>query len=82
MGAQAAELCTNRAYWENRVKDWKDFYKLSEDNIATVREDLTKDYHSLADRRHTEERVQLSEDLGESQDETSRKLHNHRKWEQ
>ena len=50
------------------------FYKLSEESIATVREDLTQDYQALADH-HTEEIVQLLEDFGESQDDASLELH-------
>ena len=46
---QAAELHTYRADWENRRKEGRGFYKLNEDNIAAVREELTQDYQTLAD---------------------------------
>ena len=37
---QAAELHTYRADWENRKKEARGFYKLSEETMATVSEDL------------------------------------------
>ena len=40
---QAAELHTYRADRENQQKDDKGFYKLNEESIATVREDLMQD---------------------------------------
>mgnify|MGYP000494644238 FL=1 len=52
--AQAAELHTYRADWENRRKDGRGFYKLNEESIAAVREDLAQDYRTLADQ-HSEE---------------------------
>ena len=45
---QAVELHTYRADQENRLKDGKGFYKLNEESIAIVREDLTQDYQALA----------------------------------
>ena len=69
MGKTGGETPHYRADWENRRKDGKGFYKLSEDSIATVREDLTHDYQALADR-HTEEITQLFEEFGDSQEET------------
>ena len=72
--AQAAELYTYREDWENRSKDGKFFYKLSEDSIATVRENLTQDYQNLADY-HSEEIAQLLKDFGDSQDDTLYQLH-------
>ena len=59
--------------WENRHKEGKGFYKLSEESIATVCEDLTHDYQTLA-YCHTEEMAQLLEDFGESQEEAFRQL--------
>ena len=46
--AQAARLHTYRADWENRKKEGRGFYKLSGETVATVRENLTKDYQELA----------------------------------
>ena len=54
MGKTGGETPHYRADWENRRKDGKGFYKLSEDNIAMVQEDLTQDYQALADH-HIEE---------------------------
>ena len=67
------ELHTYCADRENRRKDDKGFYKLSEDNIATVREDLAEDYRVLANQ-HSEELTQLMEEFTESQEETFRQL--------
>ena len=66
--AQAAELHTYRADWENRKKEGRGFYKLSEETVATVREDLAKDYSELSER-HSEEIAQILEDFGEGQEE-------------
>ena len=66
--AQAAELHTYRADWENRKKEGRGFYKLSEETVATVREDLAKDYSELAER-HSEEITQILDDFGEGQEE-------------
>ena len=65
---QAAELHTYRADWENRKKEGRGFYKLSEETVATVREDLAKDYSELAER-HSEEITQILDDFGEGQEE-------------
>ena len=46
--AQTAELHTYLADWENRKKEGRGFYKLSDEIVATVREDLAKDYSELA----------------------------------
>ena len=62
---QAAELQTYRADQENRQKGDKGFYKLNEENIAMVSEDLTRDYQALADQ-HSEEIAQLLEEFGDS----------------
>ena len=66
--AQAAELHTYRADWENRRKDGRGFYKLNEESIVAVREDLAQDYRTLADQ-HSEELAQLLDDFGESQED-------------
>ena len=65
---QTAELHTYRADWENHKKEGRGFYKLSEETVATVREDLAKDYRELAEQ-HSEELAQLLEDFGEGQEE-------------
>ena len=54
--------------WENRRKDGRGFYKLNEESIAAVREDLAQDYRTLADQ-HSEELAQLLDDFGESQED-------------
>ena len=65
---QAAELHTYRADWENRKKEGKGFYKLSEETVATVREDLAKDYSELAER-HSEELTLILDEFAEGQEE-------------
>ena len=66
--AQTAELHTYLADWENRKKEGRGFYKLNDETVATVREDLAKDYRELAEQ-HSEELTQLLDDFGESQEE-------------
>ena len=46
---QTAELHTYRADWENRKKEGMGFYKLNDEIVATVCEDLAKDYSELAE---------------------------------
>ena len=65
---QAAELHTYRADWENRKKEGRGFYKLSEETVATVREDLAKDYSELAER-HSEELTLILDEFAEGQEE-------------
>ena len=65
--AQVAELHTYRADWENR-KEGRGFYKLSDETVSTVHEDLAKDYRELAEQ-HSEELAQLLDDFEESQEE-------------
>ena len=62
-----------RADWENRWQDGKGFYKLNEESIAPVCEDLTQDYQALADR-HSEEIAQLLKEFGDNQLDTSLQL--------
>ena len=57
---QAAKLHTYRTDRENRRKDGKGFYKLSEDNITAIHEDLAEDYQVLANQ-HSEELTKLME---------------------
>ena len=45
------------------MKEGKGFFKLNEDSIATVREDLAADYKALA-YHHSEEVVQILEEYG------------------
>ena len=66
--SQAAKLHAYRADWENRRKDGHRFYKLNEESIAAIREDLAQDYRTLADQ-HSEELAQLLDDFGESQED-------------
>ena len=63
--AQATELHTYRADWENRRKEGRGFYKLIDETVVAVREDLAKDYRELAEQ-HSEELAQLLDDFGES----------------
>ena len=60
---QAAELHTFRADHENRMKEGKGFFKLNNDSIAAVCEDLAAHYQALADR-HFEEVLQILEEYG------------------
>ena len=46
---QAAELHTFRTDHETRTKAGKGFFKLNNENIAVVREELAADYQALAD---------------------------------
>ena len=46
-----------------RIGQRKGFFKLNDDGIATVREDLAKDYQALADQ-HLEEAAQIQEEYG------------------
>ena len=46
---QAAELQTLRADAENRKKSGYKFYKMDEESIVTIREELSEDFFSLAE---------------------------------
>ena len=46
---QAAELQTLRADAENRKKVGDNFYKMDEESIVTIREELSDDFFSLAE---------------------------------
>ena len=70
---QAAELHTFRADHENRAKEGKGFFKLNENSIATVREDLAKDYQALADQ-HLEEVTQILEEYGATEVELGHQI--------
>ena len=47
---EAAELHTFRADHENRMKADKGFFKINNDSIVAVREDLVVDYQAAANR--------------------------------
>ena len=68
-----AELHTYCADWENRKKEGKGFYKLNDEGVAAIREDLVEDYRALAEQ-HSEELTQQMDDFGESQEEILRQL--------
>ena len=70
---QAAELHTFRADHENRAKEGKGFFKLNDDSIATVREDLAKDYQALADQQ-LEEVTQILEAYGAAEEELGHQI--------
>ena len=47
--AHAAELHTYRADWENRKKEGRGFYKLSDETVTIVRKDSANHYQELAE---------------------------------
>ena len=49
-------------------KEGRGFYKLSDEIVATVHEDLANDYRELAEQ-HSEELAQLVDDFWESQED-------------
>ena len=57
-----------RGDWENRRKEGNGFYKLNDESVVAVREDLAQDSRALAER-HSEELAQLLDDFEESQEE-------------
>ena len=70
---KAAELHTFCTDHENRRNECKGFFKLNEDSIATVCENLAADYKALADH-HSEDIVQIMEDYGVADLEIARQL--------
>ena len=72
---QAAELHTFRADHVNRTKSGTGFFKLSNESIAAVREDLATDYQALADR-HSEEVAQILEEYGAAELEIAHQVQN------
>ena len=66
--AQTAELHSYRTNWANQKKEGRGLYKLNNETVATMREDLAKDYRELAEQ-HSEELAQLLEDFGEGQEQ-------------
>ena len=70
---QAAKLHTFRADHENQAKTGKGFFKLNNESIAVVNEDLTADNQTLTDQ-HSEEVVQILEEYGTTELEIARQL--------
>ena len=70
---QAAELHTFRVDHENRTKPGKGFFKLDNESIAAIHEDLAADYQALADR-HSKEVVQFLEEYGTTELEIAHQL--------
>ena len=70
---QAAELQTLRADAENRMKTGDKFYKMDEDSIVTIREELSEDFFALAEE-HLKEIRGLVERLDDGQLETQLQL--------
>ena len=70
---QASEHHTFRADHEDWTKAGKGFFKLNNESIVVVREDLAADYQALADR-HSEEVVQILEEYGTAELEIARQL--------
>ena len=56
------------------MKEGKGFYKLNDESIAAVREDLAADYQALANH-HSEEVIQLLEEYGTTDLEIAHHLH-------
>ena len=70
---QTAELHTFCADHKNRVKEGKGFFKLNNDSIATVREDLAKDYQALADQQ-LEEVMQIRDAYAAAEEELGHQI--------
>ena len=71
---QVVELHIFRADQQNRLKEGKGFYKLNEESIALVRDNLEVDYQALADH-HSEEIVQVFDNYGIAEVEVAHHLH-------
>ena len=63
---QAAKLQVLRADAENRWKERRGFYKMDENSIQLLREDLTEEFHALA-KSHTAAIEQLLEEFYDDQ---------------
>ena len=70
---QAAELQTLWADAENRMKTGDRFYKMDEESIVTIREELSEDFFALAEE-HLKEIRGLVEILDDGQLETQLEL--------
>ena len=64
--AQAAELQVLRADAENQWKEGRGFYKMDENSIQILHEDLIKEFHAFA-KSHTTSIEQLLEDFNGDQ---------------
>ena len=64
--AQAAELQVFRAYAENRRKEGCGFYKMDENNIQILHEELTEELHALS-QTHTTTIRHLFEEFNDNQ---------------
>ena len=66
---QASELHIFWANQENRRKEGKGFYKVNEDSVTSIREELANDYRSLAQlnstilEEFTDDQLQLALEL-------------------
>ena len=70
---QVAELQTLRVDAENRTKAGDKFYKMDEESIVTIREELSEDFFALAEA-HLKEVRGLVERLDDGQLETQLQL--------
>ena len=75
---QAAELQTLRADAENRRKTGDKFYKMDEESIVTIREELSEDFFALAEE-HLKEIRGLVERLDDGQLATQLELEKYEK---
>ena len=75
---QAAELQTLRADAENRKKTGDKFYKMDEDSIVNIREELSEDFYALAEE-HLKEIRGLVERLDDGQLATQLELEGYEK---
>ena len=63
--AQAGEFQVLRSDFENQRKEGKGFYKMDGNNIQMIWEDLTEDFHTLADA-HTKAMGTFSEEFNDN----------------
>ena len=75
---QAAELQILRADAENRKKNGDGFYKMDEESIVNIREELSEDFYALAEE-HLKEIRGLVERLDDGQLETQLELEGYEK---
>ena len=71
---QAAELHTFHGDHENRAKAGKGFFKLNNESISVVCDDLVADYQARSDQ-HSEEVAQILEKYGIAELEIARQFH-------
>ena len=77
-GTQAAELQTLRADAENRKKTGDKFYKMDEESIVNIQEELSEDFYALAEE-HLKEIRGLVERLDDGQLATQLELESYEK---